>query len=64
MSDPLGGRMKQLHDAANLATNAHSLDHPTDVFCYFARLSLDLKSLDVCHQDCRRADGDDASAVL
>ena len=56
--------MKQLHDAANLATNAHSLDHPTDVFCYFARLSLDLKSLDVCHQDCRRADGDDASAVL
>lgn len=38
LSDELAIWAKSLHEAANLPTDAATLDSPADIFCYFARM--------------------------
>lgn len=39
LADDLAERMRQLHDAQNLASNSAALNDPSLVFCYFSRLT-------------------------
>lgn len=39
LTDHLAVRMHDLHTANNLPTDGHALGNPTEVFCYFARLT-------------------------
>lgn len=39
LDDDLAVSVRQLHEAVNLAVNAKALSDPTNVFCYFARLT-------------------------
>ena len=39
LDDDLAGSVRELHDAASLNIDAAALSDPTDVFCYFARLT-------------------------
>lgn len=39
VGDDLAASVRELHDAANLNLDANALTDPSDVFCYFARLT-------------------------
>lgn len=39
LTDHLAARMHDLHTANNLPTDGHALGNPSEVFCYFARLT-------------------------
>lgn len=39
LGDDLAVSIREVHEAVNLDVDTHALAHPSDVFCYFARLS-------------------------